>query len=155
MKQFDEDLFRHFVFSIVSFAVTMFLLCVLMGLTGCTRTVYVPAENNSVRVDTLMQTRWLTDYRVEKDSVFVLVKGDSVIVKDTKWRTREVEKHDTVYVARHDTVSVREPYPVEKIVEVEKPLAWWQRSLMWLGGGLLATILIAVSIAVYAKRKRQ
>lgn len=152
MKQFDEDLFRHFVFSIVSFAVTMFLLCVLMGLTGCTRTVYVPAENNSVRVDTLMQTRWLTDYRVEKDSVFVLVKGDSVIVKDTKWRTREVEKHDTVYVAGHDTVSVREPYPVEKIVEVERKRGWWETLLLWLGGLAIAGGVLYLAIKNYIKR---
>lgn len=119
--------------------------------SSCTKTVYLPAESHSVSNDTLIQTRWLTDYRTEKDSVFVLVKGDSVIVKDTKWRTREVEKHDTVYLARHDTLRVKEPYPVEKRVEVAKPLTWWQKSLIWLGIASLAFIVI---LAIRWHKKR-
>lgn len=111
----------------------IFFVVIILA-SGCTRTVYLPAESRAVSNDTLIQTRWLTDYRVEKDSVFVLVKGDSVIVKDTKWRTRDVEKHDTVYLARHDTVRVKEPYPVEKRVEVPRKRAWWETALMWAGG---------------------
>lgn len=138
MKQFDQDLLRHWVFSAISFAAAIFLLISLCIMTGCTKTVYLPVETHSVSNDSLIQTRWLTDCRVEKDSVFVLVKGDTVLVRDTKWRTRDVEKHDTVYVARHDTVRVKEPYPVEKIVEVERKRGWWETLLLWAGGLAIA-----------------
>lgn len=143
MKQFDQDLLRHWIFSAISFAIALFLLVCLCAMCGCTKTVYLPSESRSVSNDTLIQTRWLTDYRVEKDSVFVLVKGDSVLIKDTKWRTREVEKRDTVYLAKRDTVTIREPYPVEKTVEVERKRGWWE-TLLWAGGIALAGIIAAV-----------
>lgn len=144
MKQFDQDLLRHCVFSAISFAAALFLLVCLCAICGCTRTVYLPVETHSVSNDTLIQTRWLTDYRVERDSVFVLVKGDTVLIRDTKWRTRDIEKHDTVYVAKRDTVSIREPYPVEKIVEVERKRGWWETLLLWAGGISLLGIIAAV-----------
>ena len=44
------------------------------------------------------------------------------------------------------------PYPVEVEVirEVDKPLRWWQRSLMWIG---VAAIAVA-SVAAYRKIRR-
>lgn len=44
------------------------------------------------------------------------------------------------------------PYPVEVEVirEVEKPLKWWQRSLMWMG---VAAIAVA-SVAAYRRIRR-
>ena len=151
MKQFDQDLLRHLLFSAISCTIAIFLLVCLCAMCGCTKTVYLPSESRAVSVDTLIQTRWLTDYRVERDSVFVLVKGDSVLIRDTKWRTREVEKHDTVYFAKRDTVTVREPYPVEKTVEVAKSLAWWQKTLMWIG---IASLAITVFLAIRWYKKR-
>jgi hypothetical protein len=38
------------------------------------------------------------------------------------------------------------PYPVEVEVirEVEKPLKWWQRSLMWIGVAAIAVVSVGV-----------
>lgn len=58
---------------------------------------------------------------------------------------REVErlretKTDTV--VKCDSIPV--VVPVEKVVEVEKKLSWWQEGLMWAGGvGLLLVLIIA------------
>ena len=50
-------------------------------------------------------------------------------------------------------VTIRDsiPYPVEVEVvrEVEKPLRWWQRSLMWIGASAIAV----VSVAAYRRIK--
>ncbi|MCM1490417.1 MAG: hypothetical protein NC095_06285 [Muribaculum sp.] len=151
MKQFDQEIIRHCVFSAISFTAAIFMLVCLCAVCGCTKTVYLPSESHSVSNDTLIRTRWLTDYRTEKDSVFVLVKGDSVYVQNTRWRTREVEKHDTVYLAKRDTVSIREPYPMEKTVEVAKPLTWWQKTLMWMG---IASLAIIVLLAIRWHKRR-
>lgn len=146
MKQFDKEIISICGCAVGSFLLMLILLICLCVMTSCTKTVYLPVETHSVSTDTLIQTRWLTDYRVEKDSVLVMVRGDTVLIKDTKWRTRDVEKTDTLYVAKTDTVRVKEPYPVEKIVEVSKPLKWWQTTLAWIGALFMFLFL---SVTVY------
>ena len=82
---------------------------------------YIPVE--TIKTKTEYVDRFKTDSIHVRDSVFVLVKGDTVI-KD-RWRTvyKEVYARDTIY--RQDTI--REPYPVEVVKEryrVPKSL-WW------------------------------
>ena len=45
-----------------------------------------------------------------------------------------------LYQAKTDSVPV--PYPVERLVE--KPLHWWQKALMWMGGLLIVIFCIWV-----------
>jgi hypothetical protein len=110
-------------------------------LCSCSKTVYVPVE--TVR----------TEYRntLSRDSVFVL---DSVIIRakaDTVW----YEKYRYAYRDRmlHDTVqindTVRVPYPVEKVKEVNR-LEAWQVILMLIGSAAVAGGLIWI----YLKIKR-
>lgn len=49
-------------------------------------------------------------------------------------------------VTRTDSI----PYPVEVIREVDKPLRWWQRSLMWVG----VVAIVVASVAAYKKIRR-
>ena len=82
---------------------------------------YIPVE--TIKTKTEYVDRFKTDSVHVRDSVFVLVKGDTVI-KD-RWRTvyKEVYARDTIY--RQDTIRV--PYPVEVVKEkyrVPKSL-WW------------------------------
>lgn len=88
---------------------------------GCKSVKYIPVE--TIKNKTEYVDRFKTDSVHVQDSVFVLVKGDTVI-KD-RWRTvyKEVYARDTIY--RQDTI--REPYPVEVVKEryrVPKSL-WW------------------------------
>ena len=74
------------------------------------------------------------------DSVTVSQKGDTVRIE--KWHTKGVNhlEHDTTYISKTDTIPL--PYPVETIKEVEKPLSWWQKTLMWLGVALIGIIAV-------------
>jgi hypothetical protein len=53
-------------------------------------------------------------------------KGDTIFSTTIKWSTKYVERevHDTTYMSKTDSIPT--PYPVEKRVEVEKPLTWLQ-----------------------------
>lgn len=110
-------------------------------LCGCTKTVYVPTESVSYRADTVRLVTERTDSVYRLDSVFVLQKGDTIVINRyrERWRDRREVVHDTTVAVRTDTIRV--PYPVEKTVEIEKPFPWWSKLLMLVG-------ILALSIAV-------
>lgn len=110
------------------------VLLVLMLFTSCTTTKYIPVIEQ--RTDTLIQTRVQHDSVMLKDSINVRESGDTVYF--TRWRTQLVKKevHDTTYISKTDSVPV--PYPVTEYVE--KPLAWWQKGLMWMGVALMVIV---------------
>lgn len=69
---------------------------------GCTRTVYVPVQKSSV--DTLYNTRLHADTVFERDSIFIGLRGDTVIHEVFRWKNRVKVRVDTVYKSRNDTV---------------------------------------------------
>lgn len=114
------------------------VLWLLLMLTGCTTTRYVPVET--------VRTEW-RDREVERvvtdtvrDSRVVMVKGDTVVDVRERWHRSTVTVHDTVSVERTDTVSV--PYPMEK------QLSRWEQAKMDFGGVALGMIAAAVCVAV-------
>lgn len=135
----------------------IFLLGIIaaIALTACTRKVYVPQETvrteykdrvvEAVRVDTVAM----------RDSVAVYVNGDTVRITKyrDRWRTRIIEKHDTIVSVKRD--SVAGPYPVEK------PLTKWERAKLDVGGmalGTLGAVVVAAIVAVIVwitKRRRR
>lgn len=126
--------------------ITMFLMSGIW-FASC-RTQYVPIETvrteyktrDSIRVDSIYQ----------QDSVYVLVKGDTIY----QYRYKYLYKYQ--YLNRTDTVikidSIQVPYPVEK------QLSRWQSIKMELGGwafGVIVVIaLIIVGWLVYRWRKK-
>ena len=86
----------------------------------------------TVRTDTTYITRHERDSIHEHDSTHVSEKqrGDTIFVEVSRWRTKFVDrlKHDTLFIARHDTVP--SPYPV--IQEVPAQLTWWQQTRLHL-----------------------
>lgn len=109
----------------------LFILACLF--TGCTKTVYVPVE--SVRTE--YQDRYLRDSIFLRDSVHVREKGDSVIID--RWHKEYVDRLRVDSFIRTDSIQV--PYPVDKIVEVNR-LYWWQEALMWVGVGAIAILML-------------
>jgi hypothetical protein len=73
---------------------------------------------------------WATQYQ----------KGDTIFSTSVKWHTKYIEsiKHDTTYVATHDTIP--QPYPVIK--EVEKKLSRRQQMVMSVGSMAIMAALI-------------
>lgn len=114
---------------------------------------------HSAKADTLVVWKERTDSVIVRDSVFTLVKGDTVFVKEYHYRDRTNMAADVAYRASRDTVwrerTVTEyktkTVTVTKTVKVEKPLRWWQTALMWLGGLTIATAII---LLIYKKTLR-
>lgn len=113
----------------------------LLLLSGC-RTVRV-VEQVPVHVhDTLRISQTL------RDSIFidhfreVTKKADTIYITDSIAVVKYSLKTDTAY--RY----IERPVTVAKIetVEVEKPLRWWQKGLMWAGAIGILTALAAVAV---------
>ncbi|WP_411336023.1 hypothetical protein [Bacteroides ovatus] len=122
------------------------LLMLAICFVSC-RTQYIPVE--TVRTEYRVRDSIRHDSVYQQDSVYVLVKGDTVY----QYRYKYLYKYQ--YLNRTDTVikidSVQVPYPVEK------QLSRWQSIKMELGGwafGLvIAFILIIIGRIVFKLKK--
>lgn len=114
-----------------------------------------------VRTDTLIVKDVQRDsVYIEKekhDSVYIHQKGDTVLIEKwhTEWRDRwrDREKHDTLYIAKHDTIS--QTITKTDVKEVDKPLSWWKRVRMTLGDILLIVVgfaLLLWGVKFYLKK---
>ena len=119
-----------------------FLLLLMVFLGSCTTTKYVPVE--TVRVDSVFVAKVERDSIYERDSVFVAVKADTVFLSRVQYRYRDRFVRDTVSVLRCDTVT--------KIVEVEKPLSFWQQKKLELAGIVLWVIPLFAGVLVFVRR---
>ena len=101
------------------------LVILLSGCKGLKQTVEVPVyihdTTQTVRElhDSIYIDRWHTEYQ----------KGDTIYITDEVTKTVTKIKIDTAYkyVEKPVTISKTET------VEVEKPLTWWQKTLMGMG----------------------
>lgn len=85
---------------------TALLLAALLLFSGCKTTRCIPSTEYITR-DSIVVQRHTDSVRViDRDSVFVREKGDTVFVSVTKWRVRDhiVNHTDTVYKDREHTV---------------------------------------------------
>ena len=123
------------------------IVALLLLLSGC-RTVRV-VEQVPVHVhDTLRLTQTL------RDSIFidhfreVTKKADTIYITDSIAVIKYSLKTDTAYryIERPVTVSKTET------VEVEKPLRWWQKGLMWAGAIGIFIALAAVAVRILRRR---
>ena len=125
------------------YAILLALCAALLCACGsCTRTVYTPVESTTVRTDTLYRAVVRVDTILQRDSVTVMQRGDTVMV--TRYRDRyRVKLHtDTVREVSVDSVRVAVPYPVER------ELTRWEQVKMDFGGMALGGLVIALCAAV-------
>ena len=73
------------------------IIMAAMLLASCTRTVYIPTESAASKTDTIAVMRWRTDTVVDRDTVTLTQRGDTILLESTKWRWRVRETRDTVY----------------------------------------------------------
>ena len=104
----------------------MWAALLVLLLSSCSRSVYVPVE--TVRVDTFLKTAVRVDSVRLTDSVYVSERtvGDTVyIVKTrTQWRDRLQLRVDTVYRSKTDTVTKVVEVVVEKKAKMQKMWPW-------------------------------
>ena len=98
-----------------------FIFCLLLlTFFGCRGYKVVESSHDAVRRDTVFAVRERTDSIYFRDSIIVkeAVRGDTVFVEKTAWKTRykTAIRTDTVYVARTDSVVV-----TQHVQEKEQP----------------------------------
>lgn len=116
----------------------------LVGCRSWRQTVEVPVYlHDTVRTvqvqhDSTYVDRWHTIYQ----------KGDTIFVTNEVTKTKIVTKTDTAYKY------VEKPVVVSKMetVEVEKPLRWWQRTLLYIGIGAVVLLVLWVLWKVWLRR---
>ncbi len=113
------------------------LLTLAICFVSC-RTQYVPVE--TVRTEYKTRDSIRVDSIYNQDSIYVLVKGDTIY----QYRYKYLYKYQ--YLNRTDTVikvdSVQVPYPVEK------RLSRWQSLKMELGGWAFGIIIMFVFVII-------
>lgn len=120
------------------------LACLLITLCSCRGgheiikeqvPVVVTQEHHteSVRVDVVRDTIR------QRDSIYHYIKGDTTIIERWHYYTNNNNaiRIDTLIKVDSVQVPVVTERVVTKVQEVEKPLKWWQRALMMLGGVML------------------
>lgn len=107
-------------------------------LVSCRTIQYVPVE--TVKTETEYVDRWKLDSVHVRDSVFVLVKGDTVYIDKYKTIYKDRIFRDTTYIERIDTTRI--PYPVEK------RLTRWQIVKMEAGGFALGGMAIVLLLLI-------
>ena len=122
-------------------AIVLFTLC------GC-KTQYVPVETIKEVYITKHDSITLRDSIWQHDSVFVQMKGDTVLVE--KWRTKYVEHlRDVVKVdsfIKRDSVQV--PYPVAR------KLSFKERMYITIGKIVIwPTLIIILALIIYLALK--
>ena len=152
MKARDKRFVSAYGALVTWLALMLLAMTALMLSGGCTRKVYVPTEHIVYSTDTVHEAVLRVDSVIQRDSVAVVQKGDTVLITRCRDRYRVKERTDTVYKAKTDSVRVREPYPVER------ELTKWEQTKMDFGGMVLGG-LIAVGVAAVivwiVKRKRR
>lgn len=105
-------------------------------LSGCTTTKYVPVIEHAT--DTLVQRVVERDSIHVHDSIRVSEKGDTVTIE--RWHTQYRDRwhHDSIYIAKHDTIP--QPYPVTEYVERKRTKFEWMLIIVGIAalfGGIL------------------
>ena len=135
------------------------LLIVALALTSCKTVKYidrtivdstkiaVPITNTKIEY----RDRFLYDSIYVHDSIFTLIKGDTVYISKNKETNRLVNKTDTII--RTDTIKI--PIEITKTVtktEIQvketNKLYWWQKSLMYLGFIVLISGIVFLIIKI-------
>lgn len=139
----------------------LLILAILASFSSCRspKTVYVPVyttdstANSHKEKETTHDTTIIektTIIREADSALLAQLKAMGIKVSDyermlvimqqqltSQIRNQQMQNSDTATHIRE----VEKPVPVEVEVEVEKPLAWWQKGLMWAGAiGIFITL---------------
>lgn len=117
------------------------IIILILILTGCSKTIYIPVESVKTEYRNVLQR----DSIYITDSVFMSVKGDTVYKEKYKTIYKDKLKRDSIHI--NDTIRI--PYPVDKIVEVNK-INWFQKISMYgftsIIVGLIIWFLIKIKV---------
>lgn len=120
-------------------------LVVLLLLSSCTRTIYVP----QVETRTEYRDRVTHDTTIVEKEKLLYEKGDTIYLTITKNVYRVSVQRDTILV--RDSIPV--PYEVVKVEEVPRKKTTWEKTMTHLGEAcLFAGVFMAILFAFHRKR---
>lgn len=111
--------------------VLIFLAAILYS---CKSIQYVPVE--TIKRDTTYISQTKIDSIYQRDSIYVEHKGDTVYLNKYKYLYKYIEKHDTLWREKVDTIQVAYP--------VEAQLTKWQKIKINMGEYLIAAIVLII-----------
>lgn len=111
--------------------VLIFLAAILYS---CKSIQYVPVE--TIKRDTTYISQTKIDSIYQRDSIYVEHKGDTVYLNKYKYLYKYIEKHDTLWREKVDTVQVAYP--------VEAQLTKWQKIKINMGEYLITAIALII-----------
>ena len=113
------------------------LLILAICFVSC-RTQYIPVESVRIEYKTRDSTRYDSIY--QRDSIYTLIKGDTVYQYRYKYLYRYLTTDRTDTILKNDSICV--PYPVEK------ELNRWEKVKMELGGWVFGIIILFTLIII-------
>lgn len=103
-------------------------------LYSCKSIQYVPVE--TTKRDTTYLSQIKIDSIYHRDSIYVEHKGDTVYLSKYKYLYKYIEKHDTLWQEKVDTIQVAYP--------VEARLTKWQKIKINIGEYLIIAIALVI-----------
>ena len=103
-------------------------------LYSCKSIQYVPVETTKRDTTYLSQTK--IDSIYHRDSIYVERKGDTVYLSKYKYLYKYIEKHDTLWREKVDTIQAAYP--------VEAQLTKWQKIKINIGEYLITAIALVI-----------
>ena len=103
-------------------------------LYSCKSIQYVPVE--TIKRDTTYISQTKIDSIYQRDSIYVEHKGDTIYKTKYKYLYKYIEKHDTLWREKVDTVQVAYP--------IEAQLTKWQKIKINMGEYLIAAIALII-----------
>ena len=113
------------------------LLMLAICFVSC-RTQYIPVESVRTEYKTRDSIRYDSIYH--RDSIYTLIKGDTVYQYRYKYLYRYLTTNRTDTILKND--SIRVPYPVEK------KLSRWQSIKMELGGWAFGIVIVFILVII-------
>lgn len=103
-------------------------------LYSCKSIQYVPVE--TMKRDTTYLSQTKIDSIYHRDSIYVERKGDTVYLSKHKYLYKYIEKHDTLWREKVDTIQIAYP--------VEAQLTKWQKIKINIDEYLKTTIILII-----------
>ena len=112
----------------------MLATLLLLVVWSCRTTEYVPVE--IVKTDTTYINKVQRDSIYQLDSIYILDRGDTILITKTKYLYKDRIVHDTVYKSKIDSIQV--PYPVER------KLTKWEQLRLDIGGWAMSGFIVMI-----------
>ena len=137
------------------------LLCLVLLLASCAKTIYVPVQAENTSIDS---TSHVSDshkdheviHEVERHDSVVYIYTDSVItireyhmVRDYTYEQKLLAMIDSLSNIKRDTI--REPYPIE-VVKTEVKMNVFQKLFFWIGICFCVAFALWIVVRFYLKK---